>query len=131
MEPNFRCGTRKAIEELSIEINIPFNESNQDWSYTNGNYLDIEKYLSHYITLLDEDKKFVLMEVIIQSIEDQENEKLFDKYCILIKPILELEFDLHEYTIHYWCCFFNDNLKDCFNISNFMREIWNTKNLEL
>jgi hypothetical protein len=54
MEPNFRCGTRKAIEELSIEINIPFNESNQDWSYTNGNYLDIEKYLSHYITLLDE-----------------------------------------------------------------------------
>lgn len=124
MESTFRCGTRKAIEELSEELNIPQNSSMQDWSYTEGNPENIEKYISHYSLIKDDDKRFILMEFIIQATEDQNTEELFLKYCEIIEPILEIEFKLHEYTIHYWACFDNENLKDCWKIAPLMRRIW-------
>lgn len=129
MEPTFRCGTKKAIDELSEELNIPHDSFMQDWSYTEGNPNDIEKYISHYHLTKDDDKKFVLMEFIIQATEDQRTEELFLKYWEKIKPILKSDFKLHEYTIHYWACFDNENIDDCWRITPFMRQIWidNTK----
>lgn len=124
MEPIFRCGTRKAMDELSVELTIPLDSGMQDWSYTEGNPNDIEKYLTHYQSLNDEDKKFVLMEFIIQATEDQKTEKLFLHYCEEIKPLLQADFKLHEYTIHYWCCFELENLKDAWKIGTLMRKIW-------
>ena len=124
MEPAFRCGTRKAIEELSEELNIPHDSSMQDWSYTEGNSDDIEKYILHYDLTKDDDKKFVLMEFIIQATEDQNTEDLFLKYCERIKPILETDFKLHEFTIHYWASFENEILDDCWKITTLMRQLW-------
>ena len=124
MEPTFRCGTRKAIDELSEELNIPHDSSMQDWSYTEGNPDHIEKYISHYSLTKDDDKRFILMEFIIQATEDQNTEELFLKYCERIKPILETDFKLHEYTIHYWACFNNGNLDDCWKIATIMRQLW-------
>lgn len=124
MKPTFRCGTIKAIDALSQELNIPHDSSMQDWSYTEGNPDDIERYISHYILTKDDDKRFILMEFIIQAIEDQKSEALFLKYCERIKPILETDFKLHEFTIHYWSCFGNDNLDDCWKIATVMRQIW-------
>lgn len=124
MEPTFRCGTRKAIDELSEELNIPNDSSLQDWSYTEGKPDDIEKYISHYDLTKDDDKKFVLMELIIQATEDQNTEELFLKYCDRIKPILDTDFKLHEFTIHYWACFDNENLDDCWKIAILMRQLW-------
>lgn len=130
MEPTFRCGTRKAIEELSEELNIPYDASMQDWSYTEGNLDDIEKYISHYDQTKDEDKKFVLMELIIQATEDQNTDDRFLKYCERIKPILKTDFKVHEFTIHYWACFDNENLNDCWKIASLMRQLW-SKNHKL
>jgi hypothetical protein len=31
MEPTFRCGTRKAIDELAEELNLPNEKWMQDW----------------------------------------------------------------------------------------------------
>ena len=123
MEATFRCGTRKAINELSKELNIPHDSSMQDWSYTEGNPDDIEKYISHYDLTKDDDKKFVLMEFIIQATEDQNTEDLFLKYCESIKPILETDFKLHEFTIYYWASFDNENLDDCWKIVTLMRQL--------
>jgi hypothetical protein len=124
MKPIFKCGTSKAIDELSEELDIPFDSSMQDWSYTAGNPNDIEKYISHYALTNDDDKKFVLMEFIIQATEEQETEELFLKYCDVIKSILKTDFKLHEYTIHYWACFDNKHIDDCWIITPFMRQIW-------
>ena len=124
MEPTFRCGTRKAINELSEELNIPYDSSMQDWSYTEGKSEDIEKYISHYELTKDDDKKFVVMEFIIQATEDQNTEDLFLKYCESIKPILETDFKLHEFTIYYWACFDKENLDDCWKIATLMRQLW-------
>lgn len=32
MEPQFRCGTEKAIRELSIKFNYPCHKGMQDWA---------------------------------------------------------------------------------------------------
>lgn len=124
MEPTFRYGTRKAIDELSEELNIPLDSTMQDWSYTEGNPNDLKKYISHYTLTNDEDKKFVLMEFIIQATEDQETEELFLKYCDIIKQLLKTDFKLHEYTIHYWACFDSENIGNCWRITPLMRQIW-------
>lgn len=96
----------------------------QDWSYTEGNSEDIEKYISHYQLTKDEDKRFILMEFIIQATEDQKTDELFQKYCEIIKRILETNFKLHEYTIHYWACFNNENIEECWRNTPLMRQIW-------
>lgn len=100
MNPEFRCGTRKAIEELAEELNLPNDWTMQDWSYEIANSNDIEKYISHYNDTTDNDKKFVLMEIIIQATSDQRNATDFFKYWEIIKPLLTKDFSIHQFTIH-------------------------------
>ncbi len=125
MKPTFRCGTRKVIDELAKELILPNDLTMQDWAYEITNPNDIDKYISHYGLTTDDDKKFVLMEIIIQATEEQNTEELFQKYCRTIKPILETDFKLHEFTIHYWACFDNESINDSWKISSLMRKIWN------
>lgn len=113
-----------AIEELAEELNISYDSSMQDWSYTQGHPNDIEKYLSHYILTVDDDKKFVLMEIIIQAIEDQPSEVKFLKYSEEAIQILQKDFKIHEYTIYYWANFDNDKLEHAWRIAPLMRHLW-------
>lgn len=124
MEPTFRCGTRKAINELAEELNLPNEKWMQDWPYEVVIASDIEKYIDHYETLVDDDKKFVLMEGIIQATEDQTTEELFLKYWERVKLILERDFNIHEFTIYYWACFDIENIEDCWKITPLMRQLW-------
>jgi hypothetical protein len=123
-EPNFRCGTRKAIDELAKELNLPNNEWMQDWPFEVIVPADIQKYIEHYQNLSDEDKKFVLMEGIIQATEEQPTEELFTKYWNIIKLILENDFHIHEYTLHDWACFDSKNLDECWRIAPLLRQFW-------
>lgn len=121
-KPNFRCSTAKAIGELALELDLP--ENTQDWEYIVGKPNDIEKYIHHYGTLSDDDKKFTLMEVIIQATTDQRNIDDFNKYWTIIKPLLEDNFSIHEYSIFYWCCF---GYEECWTITPNMRKLWDSK----
>lgn len=123
-EPVFRCGTRKAMDELAEELNLRFEEWMQDWPYEVADPADLDKYLDHYQTLSDEDKQFVLMETIIQATNDQDTDELFELSWKKIEPLLEKDFAIHEYTIHYWACFDNDHLEDAFRIAGNMRLLW-------
>ena len=100
----------------------------QDWPYEVVSPSDIEKYINHYETFTDEDKKFVLMEGIIQATEEQTTEDLFTIYWNRIKPIMEKDFDIQEYTIHYWFCFDNENVDDYWRITPLMRQLWDDRN---
>ena len=124
MKPEFRCGTKKAIDELAEELNLPNHPTMQDWSYTAGHPNDIDKYIAHYNLTTDEDKKFVLMELIIQATEDQIEKTNFNKYWDKVKNILQKNFTIHEYTIFYWSCFDTQNVNDCWTITENMRELW-------
>ena len=106
MEPKFRCVTKKALEELAIELNlrerIPYWDSIAGYSYTPSNPEDLQQYLDHYSTLKDDDKKFTLMEMILDAIAGQSNENEFLNYWDKLQPILITDYLIHEFTIHYW-----------------------------
>jgi hypothetical protein len=57
LEPKPRYGTKKAIDELSKELNLHNEEWMQDWPFEVVNPNDIEKYISHYKLIIDKDKK--------------------------------------------------------------------------
>ena len=124
MEPTFRCGTRKAIDELAEELNLPNEKWMQDWPIEVMVPSDIEKYIQHYEKLTDEDKKFVLMEGILDVTEYQPTEDLFVKNWNRVRKFLEKNFTIHEYTIYYWACFDIENIEDCWKITPLMRQLW-------
>lgn len=105
-KPPYRFSTKKALTELEIELNL--KEKNPNWesmagkSYTPGNPNDIKEYLDYYDQLNDDDKKFTLMEMILDSLADQPNESAFFKYWQKAKAILIEDYLIHEFTIHYW-----------------------------
>jgi hypothetical protein len=105
-EPPYRFSTNKALEELAKELNL--SEKNPNWdamaghSYTPGNPRDIQEYLDYYGKLKDDDKKFTLMEMILDALAHQPNEAGFLKYWQKAKPILIKDYLIHEFTIHYW-----------------------------
>ena len=65
--------------------------------------------------------------MIIQSLTEQKNEKLMNEKWNQIESILNHDFELHEYTIYYWCCWENDDIKDCWEVTPLMREFWINK----
>src|SRR3990170_5873376 len=104
-DPKYRVGTKEAMEELASELNLPIESWMQDWPYEIADPMDIERYISHYKKLIDDDKKFVLMEIMLQATNDQSQEAFFLKYWEEIQPLLQKDFKIHEYTIFYWSCF--------------------------
>ncbi|OXB13290.1 hypothetical protein [Flavobacterium reichenbachii] len=129
IEPEFRCGTNDAMIAVAKKLDILYDNSMQDWSYIIANSNEIEKYFTLYKNILDEDEKFVLMEIMIQAIEDQDKEELFVKYLNEVKHLLQEDFHIHESTIFYWSCFDNENIEDCWKISPFMRVLSKSRNL--
>jgi len=127
MEPIFRCGTRKAIEQLAEELNLPNNLSMQDWSYEVANSNDIDKYISHYYLTADDDKRFVLMEMILQALVEQSDEQQLLIYWEKVKPILTDKFNIHEFTVHYWKELTDSNFENCKTLTPLLKELWKTK----
>ena len=127
VKPKVRYQTRKAIDELAKDLSLPNEQWMQDWPYEVANKNDIEKYLEYYNRTTDEDKKFVLMEMLIQSVEEQPTEEKFLHFWNIVKCLIEEDFLIHEYTIWYWCLFEEvdeDHLKDAWKITPFLRELW-------
>ena len=121
-EPKLRYATEKAINELASELGLP--ENTQDWEWIVGKSENIEKYINHYNILTDDDKKFILMEVIIQAATDLSDDVSFIKFWNIIKQLLKENFTTHEYSIFYWCCFDTENINDCWQITPYVRQLW-------
>ncbi|WP_075341125.1 hypothetical protein [Tenacibaculum agarivorans] len=122
-EPEFRCGTKKAIESLVNEYNYPYENWMLDWPYEIANPEKIQSYFTHYNEQDDEDKKFSLIQMLIQALTDIDNEKEFKKNWQQLKLLIIKDFKIHEYTIFYWCCF-GEKLSDCWKITPYMRKVW-------
>jgi len=105
-EPPFRFSTQRALDELEVELNLktknPFWESMAGVSYTPGNPSDLHEYLDHYVKLLDDDKRFTLMEMIMDALAAQPSESDFHKFWNKVRVFLLEDYAIHEYTIFYW-----------------------------
>lgn len=123
-EPKLRFVNRKSIEHLTKKLNFQYTLSDyQDWKFIIGKSEDIEEYINYHITEVNEDDKFTLMEIIIQATEDQTIEDNFLKYLKIAIKLLKENFPLHAYSIYYWSCFENKNIKDCRKVSSYMRDV--------
>lgn len=129
MEPIYRCGTRKAIDELAKELNLPNDLTMQDWPYEVSDPNNINEYIAHYELTQDEDKKFVLMEMILQALIDQPNKELTLSCWNKIKSILAFNFKLHEFTIYYWANLNESNFKNYKVISPLLKTLFNDEGI--
>jgi len=117
MKQRWDFNTSKAIDELETELNL--KETVPHWgamaklSYTPSNYKHIELYVKHYKTLNNQDKMFVLMEMIIGAIVDQPTENKFLKQWTAVKELLIKDFYIHEFTINYWKDMTEVNFENC------------------
>lgn len=128
MKPTFRGGTKKAIDELAEELKLPNDLTMQYWSYQVSDPNDLDKYISHYNLTTDDDKKFVLMEMILQAIVDQSNEEQVLRCWKKVYPILTDDFKIHEFTVYYWKELTEDNFDNCKILSPLLRQLWESKN---
>ncbi|HEJ9485120.1 TPA: hypothetical protein SMM93_000469 [Proteus mirabilis] len=125
--PSPRYETAVAIEQLATDLNLPNERWMQDWAYIVSIPQHIDKYISHYKKLSDDDQKFALMMLILQALEEQDNQ--IDKYKSEVSALLQQEYPLHAYTIFHWCSFDNEDLSDCWEITPMMREIFLSNNV--
>ena len=123
-EPLFRSSTKEAQIGIALELDLPPPDDWQDWEYYFAHFEKIERYLEHYEFVNDDDRKFVLMKMLIQATDDKAREGVLDVYWLKLKPLLLKDFKIHEYTIYYWCVFDNENIEDCFAITPLMRAFW-------
>ncbi|NUY82735.1 hypothetical protein HUK80_17665 [Flavobacterium sp. MAH-1] len=128
-EPELRFPTQKARIELASELNLEYHDGMQDWEWEVAKSDEVERYISHYRTLNDEDKKFALMEIIIQAVTDQKSKLEFEKYWNVVKDYLIKGFKIHAYSVYYWSCFDYENIDDCWEVTPYMRNLWNNCNV--
>ena len=128
-EPKFRCGGN--WQELADLFGYEIGQNDQDWTYTIVEPERIDEYIQAYDNqIINEDTKFSLMEMIIQSLTEQENIQLMSDKWNKVQSILNKDFDLHKYTVYYWCCWENKDVDDCWEVTPLMRSFWINKTSE-
>ncbi|MGD1890171.1 MAG: hypothetical protein ACFB15_06185 [Cyclobacteriaceae bacterium] len=123
-EPKFRSETREAIDSVAQKLNLPIEDWMQDWAYIVANEDQLKSYIDLYDRTVDDDEKFVLMQLIIQAadLRKQENQ-LSDADWQIIKQRLKTDFSIHEYTIFYWSQP-EEDIEFCFRITPEIRSVW-------
>lgn len=104
----------------------------------------ISEFLSVYVSdpSLTDDERFLLMQLIIASLEDtiagsrdaeeaKEDKRERPPHWNEVKNLLLQDFRLHGSTIYYWSCPGDDEAESPFELSTFIREIWNQVSDEL
>ncbi len=125
-EPEFRCGRNPKV--LADLFNYKIGAQDQDWTYTAAEPERIDDYIRAYDNKIkDDDTKFSLMEMVIQSLTEQHSDEVMILKWAEVKELLTRDFDLHKYTIFYWCCWDNEDVNDCWKITPYMRELWRNK----
>ena len=101
--PPFRFVTTPARERLAALLRLPNDPSMQDWEWVVADPERIEEFLSVYEeALLDDDERFALMEILIQSFEDSARDLAADPAWKRLLALLERNLDVHRYSVWYW-----------------------------
>jgi len=117
---------REIIEQLSIELSLPFVGIEQDWDIEMADSNRISEFLKFYqCNVLSSEKKLVLMSLIIASYDDflSENNIKIDSRWNEIKSILEPERIIFAGLIDKWSCINEKDNQNVFSITPFMRDI--------
>ena len=123
-EPKGRYVTGKAISFLAKEFNYPNEDWMQDWEHIVADYKDVNRYFETYMASTDDDIRFALMEMIVETSNEGWESGWITEIWPKVKQLLTANLCLHEYTIYYWCYSLSDNIEDMFSVSPYMRNLW-------
>jgi len=117
--------TKESIEALCRDLNLPQPDKfSQDWEYETSDVNRIKEFIAYYRSNdLNDETKFTLMMVIINSCNDALNEGAFDlNIWEELDSILLIDRIIHLNTIKYWICDEDDDIEDCFHITPYIRK---------
>ncbi len=114
--------SQQAMQEVANDLD--YEGAMQDWPYEVATDTDIQLYLDLYDKQIDPEKKFVLMDIIIEANTTQISSQLLQLHWAETRRRLIENVSLHEYQIYQWCAFDELRLADAWDISPLMRELW-------
>lgn len=117
---------KKAIEELSLNLNLIFTGIEQDWPVELADSERLIEFISYYQkTKLSQDKKFALMALIFASYDDYLNlqEDEINEFGNQIKILVDTDPALFKDLIKYWSVENESDPEMLFKITPFVRAI--------
>ncbi|MBY8825113.1 hypothetical protein [Sphingomonas colocasiae] len=128
----WRFPTRAAIDALAIRFELPNHHAMQDWDYEVADPERIDAFISGYRSgELDEDERFALMRIILQSFEDLGCDISLDPRWTVVSDLLEADIPLHAHSIWYWSCPETADPEEQWMITPVIRPIWDRHRTDL
>lgn len=126
---DIRYSTIQSIEKLCNDLNLSDEHKySEEWECEVANEYRIDEFITYYqMKLTDDNEKFTLMQIIVESCNDAlGNGNLDNEVWKKIKNSLILDCNIHKYTIEYWSDEEEDkDIEDCFVITPLIREVRN------
>lgn len=97
--------TKKAIESVSLKLDLPFKGIEQDWEVELADSKRVKEFVSFYKGLsLSLDEKMALMALILASYDDylEENDIGKNEFWDEIRFLLRSEEELFRELLNYW-----------------------------
>ncbi len=119
--------TLQAVLSLAKRLDLRYSPDMQDWEYEVSDPSRLAEFVATYESgELDDDERFTLMSIIIDSAEQlvQESGQTFIKSAIFqrILALVETNIDLHTATICYWASI-EAELEDAWCVTPHFRQI--------
>lgn len=134
-----RFGTPLAVDRLSNDLGLHKPPGfSQDWEYHVADRKRIHEFVNAYKrSPYGVDEKFLLMRIIIQSVDDalQNGEQIDRTLWDEVVGLLIRDSDIHDFTIDYWCLWDADDgglgEESWFALTSKMREVYKAIHNEL
>lgn len=119
-----RYWSNEAINKLAERFNLSTELGLTDWPFIVADESRVDEFIDAYLSAnLDDDEYFVLMDILLQSVEPLVRIKDDDPAWIKIQHILEQHIERHIYTVCYWADLDNDDLNESWSITPYMRQL--------
>jgi|GEM_PF-7043373 len=124
-KPEPRYYSSAARQSLIEKFGWPYQEWMQDWPLEISGKINIQLCVKEYERLIDSDERFLLMQAILYALDGCTEEQDFEYYSAEVSRLVNMDFDLHKFTIYYWTLYEHPEFDvDEFNITPLMRRIW-------
>ena len=119
--------THVAIDRLNQLLNLPYHSSMQDCDIELADAKRVGEFCDLYETGdLDSDEMFLLMELIVASLDDLLNDEAIENVSAVqrVMFLLRRDFVLHFNTVAYWSSLDETDETNVFAVTPFIRQVW-------
>jgi hypothetical protein len=96
----------------------------QDWQWEVSDATRLDEFLQAYESCdLNDDERFVLMEIILQSFEDRGKALAIDPRWYRVLELIDRKIDLHAHSVWYWSAMETEDVNDQWVVSPYLRRI--------